>query len=217
MNTILFIFAHPDDESYGPAGTISQLADDPNNNVIVVSLCKGNRPSAERVSSARIDAFNEACSILNATPIIYDQSDCDMDYNKTLKVIESLITTWKPSSVYTHNISDIHKDHRLVSELCLVACRPKTDSSVNELYMTELPSSTDWSFGQIEPVFVPNYYVDVTDKIVLKQRVMSLYATEIYNYPDCRSIESMEALAMYRGKQIAVHRAEAFKQVFRRC
>jgi len=212
---ILFIFAHPDDESYGPSGTISKLSD--NNKVVVISLCKGDKPHATHVSSDRILAFKESCRLLNAQPIIFDQSDCNMDYSETLETIETVIETYKPEEVYTHNISDIHKDHRIVAEACMVACRPKTQSTVRALYMSEIPSSTDWSFGQIEPVFVPNYYIDVTDKIVLKQRVMSLYSTELYNYPDCRSIESMEALAMYRGKQVGVHRAEAFKQVYRLC
>jgi len=43
---ILFIFAHPDDEAYGPAGTISKLAKD-GNDVVVVSLCNGRRPGME--------------------------------------------------------------------------------------------------------------------------------------------------------------------------
>jgi len=45
--------------------------------------------------------------------------------------------------------------------------------------------------------------------------VMGYYTTETYDYPDARSIESMESLAMYRGKQVGMHRAEAFKQIFK--
>lgn len=212
---IYFIFAHPDDEAYGPAGTISKLAK--NHEVKVISLCRGDRPGNEEVSAQRIKAFGDSCKILGAESELYHHSDCRMEYNDTLKTIELIINNNNPDAVYTHNISDIHKDHRLVAEACLVACRPKPDSSVKEFYMCEMPSSTDWSFGQLDPPFIPNKYVDVTSQITVKHQVMSLYSTEHYNYPDCRSEESMESLAMYRGKQVGIHRAEAFKLVFRLC
>jgi hypothetical protein len=98
----------------------------------------------------------------------------------------------------------------------MAACRPKPTSAIKELYFCEIPASTEWTFGQIDPVFVPNTYVDVTDYIELKKRVIGLYGTEIYEWPDARSVESVEVLAKYRGKQIGVRYAEAFRLVFSR-
>jgi len=210
---ILFIFAHPDNEAYGPAGTIAQLSE--NNDVTVVSLCKGDTPGNEAVSESRIAAFEKSCNSLGANFALCDGSDCKLEYCETLKKIENFISTLKPEVVYTHNISDIHKDHRLVAECVLVASRPKPESTVKELYMCEMPSTTEWSFGQLGDTFQPNVYIDVSMQIYKKQQVMSYYSTETYHYPDARSIESMESLAMYRGKQVGMHRAEAFKQVFR--
>ena len=60
---ILFIFAHPDDEAYGPAGTIAKLSK--HNNVSVVSLCQGNRPGNEKVSENRQKSFKEYWALLN--------------------------------------------------------------------------------------------------------------------------------------------------------
>ncbi len=57
-------------------------------NVVVISLCKGDKPHAIHVSSDRILAFKESCRLLNAQPIIFDQSDCNMDYSETLETIE---------------------------------------------------------------------------------------------------------------------------------
>jgi len=210
---ILFIFAHPDDESYGPAGTIKKLSE--SNDVFVVSLCKGDRPGKEEVCESRRSAFIESCKILGASPIILENSDCSLEYRKTLSEIEGIVNSLKPNAVYTNNISDIHLDHRIVSETALVACRPKVGSSVKEFYMCEIPSSTDWSFSQIEPIFSPNKYVDISNYIDYKIKSLSLYETEIYDYPDSRSIKSVEILSMYRGKQIGCYHAESFKQVFR--
>ena len=211
---ILFVFAHPDDEAYGPAGTIHKLTNQ-GHSVTVVSLCKGDRPGAEEVSKDRMFAFEDSCAALGATAVMFMGSDCKLEYYDTLKNIEKVISDTQPDVVYTHNISDIHKDHRLVAECVMVAARPKPESSIKELYMCEMPSSTDWGFGQLGEEFIPNTYVDVSMEIYKKQQVMGMYSTETYQYPDARSIESMETLAMYRGKQVGMHRAEAFKQIYR--
>jgi len=210
---ILFIFAHLDDEAYGPAGTIRKLSEE--NDVFVMSLCKGDRPGKEEVSETRKNSFIESCKILGASPIIMENSDCSLEYRKTLSDIEDIVYSLKPDSVYTNNISDIHKDHRIVSETSLVACRPKLGSSVKEFYMCEIPSSTDWSFCQIEPIFIPNKYVNIGNYIDYKIKALSLYETEIYDYPDSRSLKSVENLAMYRGKQIGCYYAESFKQIYK--
>ena len=211
---IVFIFAHPDDEAYGPSGTICKLTN-AGHSVSVVVMCKGNRPGAEEVCSSRMEAFKKSCSSLGATGTMLLNSDCKLKYGETLKQIEGVITELQPEAVYTHNISDIHKDHRLVAVCVMVATRPKPKSSIKELYMCEIPASTDWAFGQLGEEFHPNVYKDVSMEIDKKKQVMGYYATEIYEYPDARSIESMETLAMYRGKTVGMHRAEAFKQVYR--
>lgn len=211
---ILFIFAHPDDEAYGPAGTIAKLAVD--HTVTVISLCNGSRPGNEHVSKSRTDAFVKSCTMLGAKWKIYNSPDCSLNARDALSIIEMLIDTIQPDIVYTHNISDVHADHRIVAEACLVACRPKPGSSVDALYMCETAASTDWSFGQIEPVFVPNVFVDITACIDVKKRVIQLYSTEIYEFPDARSLGSIEAMALCRGKQVGVFNAEAFKLVFKR-
>lgn len=210
---IIFIFAHPDDEAYGPAGTISKLAE--NNNVYIVSICRGDRPGYESVSSPRKEAFMKSNKLLGTTAIILDNSDAKLQYEQAIKDVEMIIKNYSPDVVYTHNISDLHKDHRIVSEACLVACRPKPGSTVKALYMCESPVATGWSFNKIDPKFDANTYVDVCYQEECKRDVLELYSTEIYEWPDARSVESMETLAKYRGKQIGVNMAEAFSQVFR--
>lgn len=211
---ILFLFAHPDDEAYGPAGTISKLSKK-SNDVVVVSLCNGKRPGMEEVSSKRKESFLKSCDLLGANGEIFDFDDCKLTYSEILAQVEDIIKNHKPDVVYTHNISDIHIDHRLVSECVLVATRPKPGSSVKELYMSELPSSTDWGFGQVGEIFIPNTYIDVSDFTDVKNSALELYETETYDYPDARSVESMNVLSKYRGKQAGVPAAEAFKQIFR--
>ena len=74
---VVFIFAHPDDEAYGPAGTIHQLANK-GHDVTVVSMCKGDRPGAEEVSTGRMEAFEKSCETLGAKPIMFLGHDCKL-------------------------------------------------------------------------------------------------------------------------------------------
>jgi LmbE family N-acetylglucosaminyl deacetylase len=209
---VLFIFAHPDDEAYGPAGTIAKFAK--GNDVTVLSLCKGDRPGNEQVSAARQEAFEKSCALLGAEPRMLNYSDCQLEYASTLKSIEQVIKEVEPELVFTHNISDLHRDHRTVADACLVACRPTLTSSIRALYMCEMASSTNWTFGQVEPMFTPNFFIDITAYIDSKATAMELYQTELYEFPDARSVVSMKALAMQRGTQVGAAYAEAFRLVF---
>ena len=212
--TILFILAHPDDEAYGPAGTIAHLSKQ--DEVIVVSLCNGARPGSNHVKTGRVEAFTQSCELLGASSIIGDTNDCELKYDSTLSFIERCIAMYNPETVYTNNISDIHRDHRLVAECSMVACRPKPTSTVKKLYFCEIPSATPWSFGMIQPQFTPNEYRDITDVIELKKKVLGLYTTETYEFPDARSVEATEVLAKYRGSQSGFRYAEAHQLVFSR-
>lgn len=211
---IVFILAHPDDESFGPGATIAKLSKD--NNVHVFSLCNGARPGNEQVSTARVQSFYQACNLLGANGVIHNVPDLTLTYPTAVSRVEAIVNQMKPDVVYTHNMSDVNMDHRIIAEASIVACRPKPTSTVKELYFVEVPASTDWSFSKIQPAFEPNTYVDVSDFIELKKRALELYSTETYNYPDARSIEAMEIRAKFRGSQVGVNYAEAFQLVFSR-
>ena len=208
---VAFIFAHPDDESYGPSGTImSHVA--AGDDVTVVSLCKGNRPGAD-VKDTRIKTFTSNCERMGVSAIIDNQSDTLMERSKTQTAVNSIINEIKPEIVYTHFNGDIHQDHRLVSECVMVACRPKPESSVKELLMCEQPASTEWAFDQFGK-FSPNVFVDISSYAVVKGELLENYNTEVYMFPDARSVDSAMVLANQRGKQIGVSYAEAFQLVF---
>lgn len=209
---IIFIFAHPDDESFGPGGTIAKLSKE--NDVHVFSLCNGARPGNENVSNQRVKSFYSACEMYGAKGTIHNVNDLSLSYSAVVKRIEAIVTQMKPDIVYTNSLSDIHVDHRLVAEGAMVACRPKPESTVKELYFCEIPASSDWSFNQLGPEFKPNVYEDITQFIDIKKQALSLYTTETYNYPDARSIRAMETRAKYRGTQIGVEYAECFQLIF---
>lgn len=210
---ILFLVAHPDDEAFGPAGTISKLSRD--NEVTVVSLCNGARPGFEQVKESRSLAFSKSCALLGANSIIFDNEDCSLEYRPTLSSIEKIISDLRPSIVYTHSFSDIHRDHRLLAECCLIATRPKPGTFVNALYSFEIFASSVWTFAT-QSSFSPNVYVNIDDEVGLKKSVLSLYQTEVYTNPDPRSIDAVLNLAKMRGSSVGFDYAEAFQLIFSR-
>lgn len=208
-SNILFLIAHPDDEAYGPYGTIAKLTKD--NKVTVFCICNGERPGSPHVSSDRVFAFKANCEQLGIEWRIQNNADCSLEYRDTLANVEGIINHFKPDIIYTHSNNDVHNDHRLLAETALVACRPKPGSSVKELYFFEVPQ-----FAQSQSSFSPTVYVDITDYIDLKKQALSRYATETYEFPDARSVEAVEVLSKYRGYAVGVQHAEAFRLIFKR-
>jgi LmbE family N-acetylglucosaminyl deacetylase len=213
---VLFLLAHPDDEAYGPYGTIVKLSRE-GHDVHVYSMCNGNRPNAYDVSRVRTDTFIKNCEAAGAKWKMWNNNDLTLDIKEMSEFVTKLVDMEKFNAVYTHNISDMNRDHRILAEAALVACRPKPTSTVDELYFFEVPSSTDWTFSQVHPVFEPNTYIEIdTDVVALKQTALEKYATETYEFPDARSVEAMLTLLKYRGYQVGYRSAEALKLVFKR-
>ena len=209
---MMFIVAHPDDEAFGPAGTIAKLSKE--HKVTVLCLSKGDRPGSKYVKEDRQSSFLKSCELLGAEPLhLKLYSDCKLDYYDSLLSIERTLKDCPQDVVYTHNPFDLHNDHVLVSKCCMIACRPKPDSSIRKLYFFEQPN--DWTFGQMG-TFVPNTFVDISEFMEVKKEVCDLYTTEKYEWPDARSWESIEVQTKLRGKTIGVNYAEAFQLVFSR-
>ena len=66
--------------------------------------------------------------------------------------------------------------------------------------------------GNIEPNFIPNYFIDISKTIKSKLKSLNCYKSQISkNSP--RSIDAIKALAKFRGSQNGCEYAEAFQLV----
>jgi LmbE family N-acetylglucosaminyl deacetylase len=82
---------------------------------------------------------------------------------------------------------------------------------VKEIYMFEIPSSTEWAFGQFNPVFCPDVFYDISGTLEIKIRAMQIYESEIRQFPHPRSPEALTAVASRWGTVAGIQSAEAFK------
>jgi LmbE family N-acetylglucosaminyl deacetylase len=125
-------------------------------------------------------------------------------------MIEALLERLQPDTIYTHHGGDLNIDHQVVHRAVMTATRPMVGQPVKEIYAFEIPSSTEWSFGQFHPIFSPNVFVNIGDTMKTKIEAMKCYKTEIRPAPHPRSPEALQTIAARWGSVCGMNYAEAF-------
>lgn len=213
---ILVVAAHPDDEVLGCGGTIAKhvLAGD---HVAIVFMTNGesSRDSAalDNITSRSKDC-DQALKVLGIKSVMnFDFPDNMMDQVPLLEVtksVESAIQRFKPSIVYTHFSEDLNVDHRITHQAVMTACRPQLWSPVKSIFCFEVLSATEWN-SHTKSKFNPNKFVDVSGVWPSKLEALGKYSNELRPFPHSRSIETIEALSIFRGATVGLKKAEAFQ------
>jgi LmbE family N-acetylglucosaminyl deacetylase len=220
---VLVIAAHPDDEVLGCGGTIARLARE-GHQVYVSILGEGitsrysERDQAGQSKVRRLrDCCREVAQLLGVKDLfMYDLPDNRFDTVPLLdvvKIIEGLVEKTSPHVVYMHHGGDLNVDHSVVYRATLVATRPMPGVPVRAVYAYEVPSSTEWSFQRLSPVFKPNVYMDIGDTLELKISAMKMYEGEVRPYPHPRSPEVLRTIAHRWGSVVGLEAVEAFESV----
>jgi len=220
---LLVIAAHPDDDILGCGGTISKLKK--NHLINVLFLAEGTscrfenlklkqnqiekeinireKQAKKALKSIGVNLhkfINLPCGRLDTIPII--------DINKK---IETEIENFKPNIIFTHSESDCNNDHRIVFKSVMMASRPNSKHTVEELYSFEVLSSTEWNFSNN---FNPNYFQILNKKNIQdKWKAFKNFKSEIHKSPLPRTKLGIFNLAKVRGSQAGVEYAEAFKLI----
>lgn len=222
---ILVVAAHPDDEIIGCGGTIFKHAK--NGDIInTVILGEGIQSRFEKnlinknikLQKERLyKCSNTANKIIGVKKVFFEKLSDNrldsLDLLEVIKILEKYINKFKPEIIYTHSNKDLNIDHRIVFEAVLTASRPKILQTVKKILSFEIPSSTDWTFGTINSSFNPNYFVNIDKEIKQKVRSLKIYKSEMYNYPNSRSIENCKNISKVRGAAVGFKNAEAFELI----
>lgn len=211
---ILIIAPHPDDEVLGCGGIIAKNVAQGNevHVAIVTRTC-------EPVFPEDFDAKNKAdClsahKILNVTKTHFMEFPAAMlesvprhEFNSSFV---RLINEIKPEEVYIPHRGDMHLDHKMTVDACMVALRPRFDYVTKRIYAYETLSESEWDIPNTTNAFIPDVYVDISDYFDKKIEAMKQYKNQLSEFPNPRSIEAIKALAMLRGSTISRHYAESF-------
>lgn len=222
--SVLVVAAHPDDEVLGAGGAIARFAAE-GQRVTIAILGEGitsryaEREEADRalLTGLRSDAQRAADRLGAAELVTHDLPDNRFDtvpLIEVVKIVEELVDRVRPSMIFTHRPSDLNVDHGVVHRAVLTATRPLGPDVAREIYAFEVPSSSEWAFGQFG-AFRPGLFVDISATLDAKIEAMELYASEARPFPHPRSPEALEALARRWGSAVGVAAAEAFEVVRR--
>ena len=222
MKKILIIAAHPDDDILGCGGLISKYQ---SKGVIFKilfigegSTCRFKDPDSKE-SKSSIEHRNllalKALKILKVKDIEFNNLACgrfdQIPIIEINKIIEKNIKDFIPDTVITHSPDDANNDHKIVFNATIIATRPGANNHVKKLMSFEILSSSEWAFTD---TFKPNYFEELADcHIESKCHALSVYESEIKDYPFPRSIEGVRVLAMMRGMQSGFMYAEAFNLI----
>ncbi len=220
MEKILVIAAHPDDEVLGMGGTIAKYTTR-GDEVALLVVTDGstsqyrNSPRLQEILIEKKTETINSAAILGVKHIFYGElPDMKLDVTPHIdinRVIENAISDFQPSIVFTHFNGDVNKDHRMVYESTLVACRPVSEQCVKRLFLYSVPSSTEWNVQTATNVFLPNWYEDISGEFAEKKyKAMECYKTEMRDYPHPRSIQYLRTADTAEGNRVGLLAAESF-------
>lgn len=220
---VLVFAPHPDDEILGCGGVMARYVKT-SNEVYVCIVTSGKPPIFDNSIAIKNGwPHNLYPEIMKAHKLIgvkdtffLQEPAADLESSKRFsinaKIIE-LINRIKPEIVYIPHFGDMQKDHTIVSESVMVAVRPKSNHIVSKVYSYETLSETEWNIPHNAYSFIPNTFVDISDCLKIKLEAMNCYQSQLSDFPNPRSLETVEALAKFRGSTMCSKAAEAFSLI----
>ncbi len=217
----LIVAAHPDDEVLGCFGTAAKLIRQ--GWAVYTLILSGGKTSRGTVDPQEIATLRDEMRQANALIGISGVSQADFPDNafdsvpllEIVKRIEQKISDVKPEMIFTHHIGDMNVDHQIAHKAVLTATRPMKNETVKAIYSMEIPSSTEWNSFNPVTAFVPNVFSDISETVDLKVQSMSLYQSELRDYPHPRSLQHIKELAKVNGTKVGLEYSENFMLVRR--
>lgn len=192
---ILAVGAHPDDIELGCGGFIMK-AKDSGAKVYGLTVTRGEK-GVEK-TGVREEEIRKSSGFMELDGFwVYDFPDTALGENTSAMkdAIEEKVKETGATLVLTHTAIDIHSDHKAVFEATKEAAR-----HVSILCYEDVSTPRE---------FVPNYFVDISDFIEDKLRLVSFHRTQgdkTYMDP-----EVIKGRAAHRGLQANVRYAEAYR------
>jgi len=218
MNSNTLIIApHPDDEILGCGGIIKKLTSK-GTSVFVMIVSRGKKElySEERIRNVRQEAMNAHKLLGVAETKFFDFPAPDLDLVSIAEIstaISGIIKEFNIETIFLPHRGDIHHDHKAVFNAGMVACRPVKHNPVKRIFSYETLSETEWAVPMCADAFIPTRFVNISDFFDSKIEAFKCFKSQLRDFPNPRSLKSIEALANYRGSTVGFTHAEAFMTI----
>jgi len=214
MRTIV-IAPHPDDEVLGVGGTLLRRKSEGATVawLIVTGIPSGAGWDQEKIKK-RADEIRKITALFGFDFVFeLNLPTTQLDNIPMIDLVAAIAGVFKtflPEEVFVPHSSDVHTDHRIVFEAVASCTKWFRYPSIRRVLSYETLSETGFGLGA-DNAFRPNVFFDIELYIADKLRAMSIYASEMGEFPFPRSHESIQALAILRGSNSGFKAAEAFE------
>lgn len=201
--SILVFGAHPDDLEIGMGGTIAKLSA-MGYEVQPIIATLPNFVKSDTKEGRKTESMLSAKVMGSEPPVFLDLSPDEMIFGrKFITLIDSLVTKYKPDSVFTQWYGDSHQDHQTLTKSVISACR---DQDNLFMYETTIPG------GITENSFRPQLFVDISETVDTKKNALECFESQFVRCGEIW-IPAIIGRCSYRGYQINSKYAEAFEVV----
>ncbi len=210
---ILVISPHPDDETLGAGGSLLKFKKE-GNKIFWLNFTDMSQEygyPANEVNRRRCQIKKVIKAYFFDKFYNFALKPCSLsEYPKAelIDKVKNILNTVKPSVIILPFKSDVHSDHRIVFEVVYSCTKVFRMPFIKEVLMMEILSETD--FASSENGFVPNYFIDISEFMSKKIKIVRNYKNELGPVPFPRSVDNILALATYRGATAGCRFAEAF-------
>lgn len=217
---LLAVVAHPDDAELLCAGTLARAKRD-GADVALCVLCRGDKGQPQQrtidnLGDVRRAEMEAAAEVLGALLFRGEIGDSELsDDVETRAALVGILRTFRPTLVLAHASNDYHVDHRTASQLAEVASWQS--ASNNRPHLGEplpAPPALWWLDTINMHGFQPQFFIDVSEHVELKQRMLACHKSQLSRSED-RDFTSLPDLMRNqyetRGRQASVAAAEAFR------
>lgn len=215
MKRILVVAVHPDDETLGCGGTLlkHKASGDQLFWLIATNTVNEQGPNFSIIKrhGKEIEKVAKTYSFKNIYKLNLPAKGVDtVPVAELVEKISTVIGNIKPDTIYLPFHGDVHSDHRYFFQAVCSCLKIFRSPFVKTILMMETISETEFAPSLKENAFVPNYFVDISDFLNTKLKIMSIYKDEMCKHPFPRSKENIKALAVFRGAMAGCIFAESF-------
>ena len=212
---VLVVAPHPDDEILGCGGTLMRLRHQGSDLtwLIVTGISEDSGWPTDRVRErdAEIARVAELIGFSEVVNLRLPTAQLDtMPMRDLIDKFSDVFQAVRPNQVFLPSRLDVHTDHRVTFDAAAACTKWFRNPSVRRVLAYETISETGFGLSS-EFAFHPNYFVDISDFLERKVEAISVYKSEVGDFPFPRSVEAIRALAAYRGAASGFSAAEAFQ------
>ncbi len=211
----LVVAPHPDDEVLGVGGTLlRRKAEGAKLGWLIMTRISVEAGwSSEKVLKRQqeITQIAELFGFDSVFELGYTTTQLDqIPMSEIVNAVSGVIESFTPNEIFVPHSSDIHSDHRVTFDACASSIKWFRSPSIKRVLAYETLSETDFGLGP-DRGFQPNVFMNIEAHLENKLRAMSIYSSEVREFPFPRSDMAIKALAALRGANSSFIAAEAFE------